>query len=164
MDTKVPVMAAVGKNKKTGGFSLGFGCHLVPELAAKRALTELCQLIPIRDQSTVDFNFNDIKDDDFLYPLGEAAPFEIDFFDQKNNFRDIIFSVVNILRDLGLEVLVFDYSKSYLPIKTVRVFCPGLCHIWPQFGNSRLYEVPVKLGFSVERKREEDLNQQALYI
>jgi oxazoline/thiazoline synthase len=41
---------------------------------------------------------------------------------------------------------------------------PGLCHIWPELGNPRLYGVPVAMGWRNAPLQEADLNSQALYV
>ncbi len=43
VDIGISVMAAIGKNKQSGGWVFGFGCHLQAELAAQRALAGLWQ-------------------------------------------------------------------------------------------------------------------------
>jgi len=68
------------------------------------------------------------------------------------------------LKDLGFETLVLDYSRAHIPLHTAKVFVPGLCHIWPQLGNERLYEVPVSLGWLSHHNTELSINPLALYI
>ena len=40
----------------------------------------------------------------------------------------------------------------------------GLCHIWPELGNQRLYRVPVTMGWRDTPLQEAELNPQALYV
>ncbi|MBQ4809906.1 YcaO-like family protein [Pseudoalteromonas luteoviolacea] len=163
IDTGVSVMAAIGKNKSTSGWVFGFGCHLKPEMAAQRALTELCQLIPIRDQNGAPFDFDAIETADFLFPCQDSLPI-IPTLKPSGDLKLDILAVVEQLQDLDLETLVLDYSQEPIPIKTANVFVPGLCHIWPQLGNQRLYNVPVKLGMRPAPLTEATINQQELYI
>ncbi|MBQ4845430.1 YcaO-like family protein [Pseudoalteromonas sp. MMG005] len=163
IDTGVAVMAAIGKHKTTQGWIFGFGCHLKPEMAAQRALTELCQLIPIRDQNGAPFDFDAISDDDFLNPH-DAAAHGAYTLTQSGDLKDDIIAITEQLGLLGLETLVLDYTRQPLPIHTAKVFVPGLCHIWPQLGNTRLYQTPVKLGWLEEPLNEQTINQQGLYI
>ncbi|TMP28415.1 bacteriocin biosynthesis protein [Pseudoalteromonas rubra] len=163
VDTGVPVMAAIGRNKATQGYVFGFGCHLKPEMAAQRALTELCQLIPIRDQNGAPFDFDAITDDSFLLP-NEQAPRGSYKLTQSGDLKDDILAIVEHLHSLDMETLVLDYSRSPIPLSTVKVFVPGLCHIWPQLGNPRFYQTPVKLGWQEEALTEQTINQQGLYI
>ncbi|CAH9053009.1 hypothetical protein PSECIP111854_01085 [Pseudoalteromonas sp. CIP111854] len=161
-DIGIPVMAAIGKDKKTQGWTFGFGCHLKPELAAQRALTELCQLIPIRDQNSAPFNFDAIIDDYFLTAHNTTVQHYA--IDSANNLKLDIINIVKRLHDLNLESVAFDYKRTESPLHTAKVFVPGLCHIWPQLGNPRLYNTPVKLGWLTEPLTEETINQQGLYI
>ncbi|MBQ4850216.1 YcaO-like family protein [Pseudoalteromonas sp. MMG012] len=163
IDTGVAVMAAIGKHKTTQGWIFGFGCHLKPEMAAQRALTELCQLIPIRDQNGAPFDFDAISDDDFLNPH-DATAHGAYTLTQSGDLKDDIIAITEQLKLLGLETLVLDYTRQPLPIHTAKVFVPGLCHIWPQLGNARLYQTPVKLGWLEEPLNEQTINQQGLYI
>ncbi|MBQ4876479.1 YcaO-like family protein [Pseudoalteromonas luteoviolacea] len=163
IDTGVSVMAAIGKNKSTSGWVFGFGCHLKPELAAQRALTELCQLIPIRDQNGAPFDFDAIEKEDFLIPNSNSSAL-CPKLEPSGDLKLDILAVVEQLKGLGMETLVLDYSQEPIPIKTAKVFVPGLCHIWPQLGNQRLYSTPVKLGLRDEPLNENTINQQGLYI
>ena len=156
-------MAGIGKDKETGGWIMGFGCHLIPELAAQRALTELCQLIPIRNQNAAPFDFDAIEEGRFLYPNEDMASHS-DIHEPVLDIKEDILTIVNKLGQFGLETLVVDYSRAQIPLKTAKVAVPGLCHIWPQFANERLYSVPVKMGIQEKANTESTLNPQALYI
>ncbi|WP_051227856.1 YcaO-like family protein [Oceanospirillum beijerinckii] len=162
-DMGVPVMAAIGRHKGTGGYIFGFGCHLQPELAAQRALTELCQLIPIRNQNGAPFDFDAIVGGPHLNPAADVQP-EAYLFEPSGDIKQDILAIVYKLKALGFETLVLNYSREPLPIKTAKVFIPGLCHIWPQLANERLYHLPVTLSWLTEANTEENINPQALYI
>lgn len=156
-------MAAIGQDKETKGISFGFGCHLLKSLAAQRALTELCQLIPIRDQNGASFDFNAVEDGAYLYPSDRFVA-EHSKVNSSGDIKEDILSIVSRLGQLSMEVLVLNYSRDPLPIKTAKVFVPGLCHIWPQLANERLYEVPVKAGWTKVSNSEQSINSQPLYI
>ncbi len=164
-DIAVPVMVAVGQNKQDGGYSFGFGCHLQPELAAQRALTELCQLLPVRDQQEEAFDFNIIEEGDYLSPISSdhnsvIQPFALTSGDIALDIKNIVIQ----LQTLDFEVVAVDFSRPHLPIKTAKVFVPGLCHIWPELANERLYNLPVKMDWAMKAKNEHSINAQALYI
>lgn len=163
-DSGIPAMAAIGKNKKDNGFIFGFGCHLKPEMAAQRALTELCQLIPIRDQNGAPFDFDSIKDEGFLYPSNNMTSTTAYTDCENMSINDCVSHIVSSLHELNMEVIAFEYTRKFSPVSTVKVFVPGLCHIWPQLGNPRLYQTPVKLGWLDEALTERTINQQGLYI
>jgi oxazoline/thiazoline synthase len=162
-DLGIPVMAAIGKNKGEGGLVMGFGCHLIPEMAAQRALTELCQLIAIRNNHAAPFDFDAIEDHPFLYAASEAktVPYALS---SSSDIKQDVLAIVSHLNQFGMETLVLNYSRATIPLCTAKVVVPGLCHIWPQLANPRLYDVAVKLGWLNAPKNEDELNQQALYI
>lgn len=170
-DLGVPVMAAIGKHVLTGQFILGFGCHLQPEIAAERALTELCQLQLIANRHSAPFDFNAIIDGEYLYPERQpqvnqhklSAPYSM--IVQSNQTLDrIIETLVSRFKTLGFEISVYNYSHGEIMLKTVKVMVPGLCHIWPQLGNQRLYQLPVALKYRQQALDETSINQHWLYI
>ncbi len=163
-DFGIPVMAGIAQNPQTGKFCLGFGCHFHPVIACQRALAELCQLLPIRDQNQKMFDFDAIQPEAFLQPNGFHKGGETFVKPISQNLKEDILHCVQKAREQGLETLVLDYSRPDLPLSTVKVVVPGLCHMWPQLGTPRLYEVPVKLGWLQEANMEASLHHQALYI
>lgn len=162
-DIGVPVMVAVGQHKRNKGLSFGFGCHLQSELAAQRALTELCQLIPIRNQKNAPFDFDAVIPDSYLFPT-ESPQTNNQNFKSSADIKVDIENIVSKLKSLQLETLVVNYSREPLPIKATKVFVPGLCHIWPQLASQRLYQAPVDLGWLDKAKCEKTINQHALYV
>jgi len=165
-DFDIPVMVAIGLHRKSKIYSLGFGCHLDSRLACQRALTELCQLIAIKDQHSAPFNFKEIATEPFLLPKENTPEKQLSKFKRSRNtdIKDDILFCVEQAKRLELETLVVDYTRPDLPIHTARVIVPGLCHIWPQLGNERLYQIPVKLGWRESPLKEEELNPLPLFI
>lgn len=162
-DIGIPVMVAIGKNKSTGGWVMGFGCHLIPELAAQRALTELCQLMPIRNQDSASFDFEAIVEGAYLYGDSDKKTLPYLITDSEDIKQDI-FNIVTALDTLGFETVALDYSRSHIPLNTAKVFVPGLSHIWPQLANQRLYQLPVQLGWLKQAKSPATINQQSLTV
>ena len=162
-NNRVPVMVAVAQDRQTRGFTLGLGCHLNPQLAAQRALTELCQLYPNRNDHKSWFDFDKIADEPFLHPDPQARPCGDPLTPNEDISQNISVMVEQLARQ-DLETLVVDYSRNDLPVKTVKVFIPGLCHMWPEFGNPRLYKYPVAMGWQVAPSTEQTLNPQFLLI
>lgn len=162
-DIGIPVMGAIGRDKITGGLVMGFGCHLIPEMAAQRSLTELCQLIPIRDQNAAPFDFDAIEEGEYI--LGSRSAKTIDYpIEASSDIKVDISTIVERLSAKNMETLALNYSRAHIPLFTAKVFVPGLCHIWPQFANERLYQAPVLMGHFNIAKTEQSINQQALYI
>ena len=165
-DIPVTTCVAIGQHKVTEKFVMGFGCHVDTAIAAQRALTEMYQLIVIKDQVTGPFDFDQLASHPFLKPkrkttLKTLADFN--FYTESNIKNDILF-VMELLKKSGLELCVVNYSRPDLPLQTLKVIVPGLCHFWPQLANERLYTVPVKLGWLTHPLQEHEVNPQGLYL
>ncbi len=170
-DLQIPVMAAVAQHRENQTFCLGFGCHLDPRLASLRALTELCQLISVDNKFSGEFDFRKIPPDPFLFPAraedgitSGKLSCQPDSPPQYPDLRDDIEYCVQQTKRVGLEVLVVNTSRPDLPLKTVKVIVPGLANIWPQFGNQRLYQIPVQCGWRITELSESELNPMGLFI
>ncbi|GAB5522355.1 MAG: TOMM precursor leader peptide-binding protein [Roseivirga sp.] len=164
-DIHVVSCVAVGCHKKTGRFVMGFGSHLDVGIATQRALTEMYQLIVIKDKVTGPFDFDAIPPHPFLFPAKKLAKKELS--DYPAVPRDICSSITHVMTELkavGLELCVVDYSRPDIPLKTLKVIVPGLCHFWPQLAAKRLYEVPVNMGWLSAPLQEDELNPMALYL
>ena len=162
-DFGIPVVVAVGRHLDTGAWAVGFGCSPDRALACERALTEMSQLIAAGKSFAVPAaESGEEGAPAFLLPAGAApvaaAPAA------RSDIAGEIRRCVGIAASLGLETIVLDHTRPDLPLCTVKVVVPGLCHIWPELGNPRLYGVPVALGWRDTSLREGDLNPQALYV
>jgi ribosomal protein S12 methylthiotransferase accessory factor len=165
-DLGVPVCAAV-RHDRAGGFSLGFGCHLEPELAVQRAVTELNQLgdgrHPVSGKALLETA--GLPDRRFLFPAeGRAAG-----LDEHASFDgpDLAADITECLRRLesrGLEAFVVDKTRPDFGLAVAQVIVPGLRHFWPRFGAGRLYDVPVELGWLAQPKHELALNPVPLLL
>jgi oxazoline/thiazoline synthase len=60
--------------------------------------------------------------------------------------------------------VIVNYSRPDLPLCTVKVVVPGLCHIWPGRFSERLRQVPVALRWRTSAAAAADLNPQPLYL
>ncbi|MBQ4847100.1 TOMM precursor leader peptide-binding protein [Pseudoalteromonas sp. MMG005] len=164
-DFNVPVFAAVAHNKITEQFSLGFGCHIDPTIAIHRALTELCQIFEIRHNHTAPFDFDEITNKDFLFPLQYSAESTNEIRRPYNSdICDDIQHLLDCAKSLTLDVLVLNYTRPDMCLHTVKVIIPGTCHLFPYFASERLYSVPVSMQLQAKRKLESQLNQHALLI
>ena len=63
-----------------------------------------------------------------------------------------------------MDLIYIDYNRPEVPINTVKVIIPGMNHIWPQFNNKRLYQVPLDMKWHNDIKLERELNSQHLYL
>ncbi len=164
-DLDVVTCVCVGAHKKTGRFVMGFGSHLDVQIACQRALTEMYQLIEIREKVTGPFDFDAIPPHPFLFPAKRLAKKELgDYAKAGMDIRESILHLKEQLEQAGLDLCVVDYSRPDIPLSTLKVIVPGLCHFWPQLGASRLSEVPVKMGWLSTPLTEEDFNPMPLYL
>lgn len=161
-DFGIPVVVAVGRHLDTGAWAVGFGCSPDRALACERALTEMSQLIAAGKSFAVPAAEGEEGAPAFLTPSGTAPVSAASV--ARTDIADEIRRCVGIAASLGLETIVLDHTRPDLPLCTVKVVVPGLCHIWPELGNPRLYGVPVALGWRDTPMRESDLNPQALYV
>lgn len=164
-DMEVVTCVCVGAHKTTRHFVMGFGSHLDVQIACQRALTEMYQLIEIRHKVTGPFDFESILPHPFLFPSKKLEKKGLkDYQVTPRNIRDGILHLKDELESVDLDLCVVDYSRPDVPLSTLKVIVPGLCHFWPQFAARRLYEVPVKMGWLSEPSSEYDLNPMSLYL
>jgi ribosomal protein S12 methylthiotransferase accessory factor len=165
-DFGIPVAAAIGRHRATGDWAIGFGCSPSAMLACERALTEMGQLIAAGKKFLVPLSGDPQGVPRFLMPAEErdAAPMRPPAMKDRADIAEEIDRCVRIAASLGMETVVLDYTRPDIPLRTVKVVVPGLCHIWPELGNPRLYRVPVAMGWRDTPLQESDLNPQALYV
>jgi oxazoline/thiazoline synthase len=160
-DLGIPVAAAVAHHAQQG-WALGFGCSLDASHACERALTELVQLIAVKRSVTV-AEENSGTAPAFLLPesRNHAVPAPVSASD------DVALEIEACVRSVarqGLECVILNYSRPDLPLCTVKVVVPGLCHIWPGRFSERLRQVPVALRWRANAAATADLNPQPLYL
>ncbi|SHF86038.1 TOMM precursor leader peptide-binding protein [Pedobacter caeni] len=165
-DFEIPVVVAVGKNKISAEFRLGFGAHPEMAIACTRALTELYQIIVINNGHKTAFKFNKIEDQPFLYPAVAIKPkvFKDDDIAICPDIKEDIEYCMRQTAGLGFDLFVVNTTRPATPLYTVKVIIPGLVFIWPELGNSRLFELPVKLSWQTVKLVESELNQQELFL
>lgn len=165
-DIKIPVTAAIGRHKTTQKFIFGFGCHPILSIAVERSLTEMCQLIPIRDQTHKTFNFDDVLPEPYLFPAETTTTAsDLLLFDNlQSTLHAYIDNITQHLATLNMEVIALNYSRPHYPLHTVNICIPGACHIWPQFACERLNQVPITLRWKTHPLTEKQFNPLHLYI
>lgn len=165
-DFEIPVVVAVGKHKINHEFRLGFGAHPEIAIACTRALTELYQIIVINNQHKTAFKFNQIADQSFLYP---ASNMKCKLFDDypvvvRPDIQEDVEYCMRQTARLGFDLFVVNTTRPAAPLHTVKVIIPGLIFIWPELGNSRLFDLPVQLSWQAEKLSESELNKQELFL
>jgi ribosomal protein S12 methylthiotransferase accessory factor len=63
-----------------------------------------------------------------------------------------------------METLVLDQTRPDIGLNVVKVMVPGLRHFWKRFGNGRLYDIPVSLGWLPKPLTESQLNPIGIFF
>ncbi len=177
-DLGVPAMMAVSRRTDGSREDIMFGCgaHLDPRVAARRALTELNQCMPMvcepMDMSIFDidmrrwFETTRLADHPWLAPDPDQparGPFHHGYTHRRDLLDDVR-AIQATLEAKGMELLVLDQTRPDVGLPVVRVVVPGLRHFWSRFAQGRLYDVPVQLGRLTQPRRYEDLNPIPLFM
>jgi len=165
-DLGLPVVVALAGGETRGDCFVGFGCHLEPQLALLRALTELNQLFDPDNPASRPWAPDALPDWDFLYPQADAEPRPLGTLPgaRFDDLREAVRHCLTLAASLDLETLVLDQTRPEAGLHAVKVVVPGLRHFWPRLGPGRLYQVPVDLGWRQGPLAEAALNPLGLYL
>jgi oxazoline/thiazoline synthase len=165
-DLRLPTCAALAHHARTDRFSIGFGCHLAPRLAAQRALTELNQVFDPDGSRQAPWGPGPLPSREYLFPHPELAPTVAQSRPRAadTDLRADVEQCLHRLDEAGLEPVVVDKSRPDLGVHVVQAIVPGLRHFWPRFGPGRLYDVPPALGWLPRRLGEDELNPVPLLL
>jgi oxazoline/thiazoline synthase len=181
-DLQVPTMVAL--SRQTDGtperIMFGFGAHLDPTVALRRALTEMNQLMPPLLGLDPNSRQGWDEDPDAAQWLRHANVAELSYLrpdpasparrpaDYRYVWRADLAEDVQVIRtrleSLGMELLVLDQTRPDIGLPVVKVIVPGLRHFWARFAPGRLYDVPVQLGRLASPTPYEDLNPIPLFV
>lgn len=156
----VSTFVAVLIDKKNKIFRIGRGAHFSAEVAIERALSEVHQAILGDSRLLVSDVVASDEGLDYLTSFRKVKT-RVDYEKFKiQNMSDAL----NILRDefknKDLNFLILDYSQPrFRDFYVYRSIVPGLVNTLPRFGNLRLYELPVKMGFLNTPRTELELNR-----
>jgi oxazoline/thiazoline synthase len=181
-DLSVPVFCAVSRRVRgpTEDIIVGFGAHVVREIAVNRAVTEMNQFLPavlsVGPDGITQYAFEDLEtqawwrtakvsEKAFLLPRKSNRSFE------SGREPPVAAPVAHALQDVaekiraaGLEIYALDQTRGDVGLPVVRMIVPGLRHFWARFAPGRLYDVPVRLGYLTQPKREHELNPVPMFI
>jgi ribosomal protein S12 methylthiotransferase accessory factor len=161
-DFGVPVFAAVSRSEESQSddYIFGFGAHLDPAVALSRAFTEMNQFLPriLRHMSPI----YDARRIGFVEPDPLREKTINDFVNlSSTDLRTDIIRCVELAKRRGMETLVVDQTRSDVGLNVVKVIVPGMRHFRARFGEGRLYDVPVQLGWLKKALNEEQLNRDS---
>ncbi|MET8853772.1 TOMM precursor leader peptide-binding protein [Amycolatopsis sp. NPDC004625] len=158
-DLGIPVTVALSRRTDSPheDIMLGFGAHLDPRIAVRRAVTELNQMLPIVQAAGAGLDDPDarrwlahatVANQPYLRPAaGQRMRTAADFpFVNRTDVRDDVEALGRVFGRAGLELLVLDQTRPDVGIPVVKVIVPGLRPFWARFAPGRLFDVPVRLG------------------
>ncbi|MEU0532506.1 TOMM precursor leader peptide-binding protein [Amycolatopsis tolypomycina] len=176
-DLGVPVFVAI--SRRTDGphehIMFGFGAHLDPRIAVRRAVTELNQMIPdllelghaVDDPDTARWlEYATVANQPYLRPAaGERTRTLADFrFVHRPDVRDDVEALARTLAAAGSDLLVLDQTRPDVGLPVVKVLAPGLRPFWARYAPGRLFDVPVRLGRLAEPTPYERLNPFPMFL
>ncbi|HEV7657854.1 MAG TPA: TOMM precursor leader peptide-binding protein [Mycobacteriales bacterium] len=162
-DLGVPAMAAVTRRPGSDRAEamLGFGAHLDPRIAVRRAVTELNQLLPAVLGARPDTGFAPgdpdavrwwqdpaAADEPYLHADRSGSPRRPADYGYRPgpDLTEDLRGLIGLLDARGLEVLVLDQTRPDVGLPVVKVLVPGLRPMWARFAPGRLFDAPVRLG------------------
>ncbi|HYQ66898.1 TOMM precursor leader peptide-binding protein [Actinophytocola sp.] len=177
-DFEVPVMAAVTRRLGAPNEEIlfGFGAHLDPRLALRRALTELNQLMPqllsdVQARSTDPDMVGWLHDatlarEPYLVPdtaMPALGPADYDYAPSADLLSDLV-RLQDKVEELGMELLLLDQTRPDVGMPVVKVIVPGMRHFWARLGPGRLYDIPVRLGRLAQPTPYNQLNPIPMFL
>jgi oxazoline/thiazoline synthase len=148
----------------------GYGCHLDPDVALSRAITELTQMLALVEQADGDFEGDpdnatwyaqtSMAGLDYLLPDPDAPARRLGELERRGG-DDLVADVrwcADLVARRGMDLLVVDQTRPDLGVAAAKVVVPGLRHFWSRYAPGRLYDVPVALGWLDRPLTEDRLN------
>ena len=181
-DLGVPAMAAASRwtAGRSEGIMFGFGAHLDPRVAVKRALSELNQLVPSMARVGPEGTFACEHDPDAAAWLRTATvagqpwltpdpdvpargPADYSYVPGPDLAEDVRL-IRSRIEEQGMEMLVLDQTRPDIGLPVVKVIVPGMRHFWTRYAPGRLFDVPVRLGRLAEPTPYGRLNPLPLFL
>lgn len=182
--SEIGIAVCVGLSRQIDGppnWLMGFGCHLDVRIAASRAVTEVNQLLPLFmsdvPEGLIRHRFGTrgdhewattatVEEHPYLAPAPHLAPRTADTYPAltTTDLLDDVKTCLDRLADHGFEVLLIDQTDPDIGLPVARVIVPGLYHFWHRLGGTRLYDIPVRLGWLDAPLREEEMNPISIEV
>lgn len=181
-DLEMPVFAAMSKrNHDVQDIMIGFGAHPDPGVALFRALTELNQFLPFvsqrdkngntvyrtRDEATLEWCRNaTVQSEPWLLPNPDLPAVKLSDLPSPETRRidELVEKQVDILNRSGIETIVINQTRPEIELAVAKVVTPGLRHFWRRAAPGRLYDIPVKLGWTSHALSEDELNPRSVFF
>jgi oxazoline/thiazoline synthase len=178
-DLGIPAMVAVCRRPGVARpeAMFGFGAHLDPRIALRRAVTELNQLVPAALAAGSDVGFapddpdatawwQDPADAPYLSAdPGRGLRRPADYgYTAGSDLTEDLRGLVGGLDGRGLDVLVLDQTQPDVGLPVVKVLVPGLRPMWARFAPGRLFDAPVAMGRQAAPTPYEELNPIPMFL
>ena len=180
-DLGIPAVVALSRRTQgsTEDIVFGFGAHLDPPIALRRALTEMGQLLPavgagrpgggygITDPLPVRWwQQATLENQSYLTPDPAKTPRTPGdwTYVARTDLLDDVVAMTELVGAKGLELLVLDQTRPDVGMPVVKVLVPGLRHFWARYAPGRLFDVPVTLGRLSRPTPYEQLNPIPLFV
>lgn len=159
----------------------GFGAHLDPGIALRRAVTELNQMLPTvlrtpqeRERQLLP-EFKDAVDwwdserlEAHPYLLPDPArpprPLRAHPYADPGDVNAALDAAVTRIAARGHDVLAYDLTRVEVGLSVAKVFAPGLRHFWRRTAPGRLYDAPVTVGWASRGLTEGELNPISMFV
>ncbi|GEM_PF-4878153 len=158
-DYKAHTVIAVSSDENGNDVNVGFGTGFVLKAAAERAMGELSQVTVFKysgeqvSNSTLSFS------DNLCFLPNTKISFR-ELYDQDFEFSNSSQAIEHIVQDAKEKghSVIYTNMNSEFPMTVVKVVIPGLIKHYSRFGNPRLFDLPVKMGYLKAKKSEGELN------
>jgi ribosomal protein S12 methylthiotransferase accessory factor len=181
-DHPVAVFVAVScwQDRNPQDITIGFGAHVDPTVALRRAMTEMSQLLPAVCSASDDtkmyrnanreadywFRNATLESQEYLVPDPDVPFREYGNFVRLRDFRigGALQWLVEQIKSRGLDAYVVDQTRAELDLKVVKAIVPGLRHFWRRLAPGRLYDVPVALHYLDKATSERGVNDYSVFF
>jgi ribosomal protein S12 methylthiotransferase accessory factor len=160
-DLGFPVWVAISSDLRGDDLWFGSGCHFDAECAITKALSEVCQRLPI-DRKTDHWTAQgrSLQSLPFL-KHGCPKPLDISMFRSTVDGTELE-SCREAVARAGLDLIAVDMTRQDIGLPVARVIVPGLRHLRPRYAPGRLYDVPVKMKWLPEARKRDELSRNSI--
>ncbi|GAB1394988.1 TOMM precursor leader peptide-binding protein [Rhodocyclaceae bacterium] len=182
-DLGIPVFVAVSKCREGQEERLlfGLGCHLDARIALQRAFAEMNQMLglahageagkedklALEDSEVLSWlRHATLANQPYMAPDPAQPPKRFGDYPLQHS-GEFLTDLAHCRRPIearGMEMLVLDQTRADVGMPVAKVIVPGLRHFWARYGEGRLYDVPVQMGWLPQALREDELNPIAIFF
>ena len=180
-DLQVPSFVAVSRHREQHpeAILMGFGCHLDPQIAVARALTEINQTLhnapaasgngPTHRNDTGGASWMQtatLAEHPYLAPDQNLPVKTATDYPRlwSEDLLDDVRTCVDRAAQCNLAVYVLDLTREDIGVPVVKVISPGMVHWWRRLGFPRLYDVPAKMKWRKQPLKERALNPFSIAV